>query len=260
MSSTHEELVHWLAKELRGPSPVADILERAPDLSLSDAYGIQRALGERWAAAGDRIIGYKAALTSRAMQAREGIDEPLLGTLLQSRLHEEDTPVSLVEFLQATLEPEVGVLLRSDLAGPGVTRLDALAAIAGYFPCVEIGDIRAASDSPSMAHVVACNTFNGGQIFGQPLVSPAGIDLRLEGVVLSVNGEVRGSATAVEVLGDPVNVVVHMANKLAELGVGLHAGQVLMTGSIVASVAVAPGDDFRVDFTRLGGVRGRFVA
>ena len=38
--------------------------------------------------AGDRIIGYKAALTSKAMQQREGIDSPVLGTLLASRLRE----------------------------------------------------------------------------------------------------------------------------------------------------------------------------
>jgi 2-oxopent-4-enoate/cis-2-oxohex-4-enoate hydratase len=105
-----------------------------------------------------------------------------------------------------------------------------------------------------------CNTFNGGHVFGQPLTSPPGIDLRLEGVVLRVNGEVRASATAVEVLGDPLNAVVFIANKLAELGLSLKAGMVLMTGSIVPSVVVSPGDEVQVDFTRLGQVRVRFVA
>ncbi len=73
-----------------------------------------------------------------------------------------------------------------------------------------------------------------------------------------MNGDVQGSATAVEVLGDPLHAVVFIANKLAELGLSLKASMVLMTGSIVPSVVVRPGDEVQVDFTRLGQVRVRF--
>ena len=55
-------------------------------------------------------------------------------------------------------------------------------------------------------------------------------------MVLRVDGEVVGSATAVEVLGDPLRSVVFMANKLGEIGLSLKAGMVLLTGSIIASV------------------------
>jgi 2-keto-4-pentenoate hydratase len=49
-----------------------------------------------------------------------------------------------------------------------------------------------------------------------------------------------------------------MANKLAEAGLSLQAGMVLLTGSIVRSVAVQPGDAIRVAFTRLGSLHVRF--
>lgn len=90
-------------------------------------------------------------------------------------------------------------------------------------------------------------------------MAPEGIDLRVEGAILRVNGEVRGSATAVEVLGDPINAVVFIANKVWELGWALKAGMVLMTGAIVPSLAVEPGDEIQVDFTRLGQVRVRLT-
>ena len=76
------------------------------------------------------------------MQRQVGIDEPILGTLLASRSYSEEAPVSLASFMMPTLEPEVAVLLKHDLAGPGVTSLDVRAAIEGYFPALEIGDIR----------------------------------------------------------------------------------------------------------------------
>jgi 2-keto-4-pentenoate hydratase len=207
---------------------------------------------------GDRIIGYKAALTSKAMQEQAGVHEPLLGTLLASRLFEERRAISLKGFIKATLEPEIGVLLKADLRGPGLTPLDALGAIGGYLPCVEIGDIRTGENKRSPQQTIVCNTFNGGHVFGRPLNAPEDMDLRLEGMVLMLNGEVRASATAVEVLGDPLNSVVFIANKLAELGLYLRAGMVLMTGSIVRSVEVRPGDEVLVEFTRLGRLHVRF--
>ena len=258
MHARHIALTDWVEHQLAAQQPVAEIIEQAPDLAILDAYQIQQALIARRVERGDRLIGYKAALTSKGMQQQAGIGEPLLGTLLNSRLHSDDAPVSLHGFIKSTLEPEVGVLLHTDLAGPGLSRHEALAAIAGYLPCVEIGDIRSGEARRSVQQTIVCNTFNGGHVFGQPLTATPGIDLRVEGVVLRVNGDVQGSATAVEVLGDPLHAVVFIANKLAELGLSLKASMVLMTGSIVPSVVVRPGDEVQVDFTRLGQVRVRF--
>jgi 2-keto-4-pentenoate hydratase len=111
MHARHVALTDWVEGQLAEPRPVAEIIEQAPDLAILDAYQIQQALIARRTEQGDRLIGYKAALTSKGMQQQAGIAEPLLGTLLSSRLHREDAPVSLHGFIEATLEPEVGVLL-----------------------------------------------------------------------------------------------------------------------------------------------------
>jgi 2-keto-4-pentenoate hydratase len=258
MDTRLTELADWLQQQCASPQPMTDILKRAPEVSFVEAYRVQQILMERCVASGDRVVGYKAAFTSKGMQERFGVGEPLVGTLLASRVTSDDTPVPVRGYLKAILEPEVGVLLRADVSGP-VTRLEAMAAIAGYLPCVEVADVRTGSSAFSPQQALACNTFNGMNVFGGPLTAPEGIDLRTEGVVLRVNGEVRNSATAVEVLGDPINAVVFMANKVAELGWSLKAGMVLMTGGIVASVAVRPGDEIHADFTRLGQVRLRIA-
>lgn len=119
MNARFRALTDWLEHQLAGPHPATDILEHAPDLTLLEAYRIQHALIERGMARGDRIIGYKAAFTNKAMQTMFGLGEPLVGTLLGSRLLSETTPVHLRGFLKTILEPEVGVLLRADLSGPG---------------------------------------------------------------------------------------------------------------------------------------------
>lgn len=257
------DLVEWLDDALLKPEPITDIRERQPEITPADAYGLQLAVMARRVSRGDRIVGYKAALTSAAMQAQIGIPEPMLGTLLGSRTCPEDAPVSLSArgFLRPTLEPEIAVVLGADLAGPGVTAEDALNAIAGFMPAIELGDYRT---DDAFGHTligsVVCNTFNGGIVLGRPLTAPSGIDLRVEGMAMWKNGAPAGSGTGVEVLGDPVNSVAWMANKLGEFGGRLEAGMILMTGSIVASIPVAAGDHIQIRFTRLGGVEVRLTA
>ena len=259
MNTRLNNLTDWLDRQVARNAPVPEITEQDANLTTLEAYQIQKLRMDRQVSKGDRIIGYKAALTSKAMQKQSGVGEPVLGTMLASRRRQEDEPVSLAGFIKATLEPEVAVLMNRELAGPGVTELEALHAVEGYLPCIEIGDIRTGENPRTLQQTIVCNTFNGGHVFGWPLVSPAGMDLRTEGMVLAVNGEVMDSATAVTVLGDPLRSVAFMANKLSELGLALKPGMVLMTGSIVKSVVVKPGDEVLVRFTRLGQVRVRFT-
>jgi 2-keto-4-pentenoate hydratase len=79
-------------------------------------------------------------------------------------------------------------------------------------------------------------------------------------MVLSINGVMQGSATGVEVMGDPLHAVALVANKIGAADGTLKAGMVLMTGSLIANLPVSPGDHLQVEFTRLGRVQARFVA
>ena len=260
MDDRLEKLTDWVDTGLSSPARMTEISNLDSALTPEECYRIQTAVMDRRVANGDRIIGYKAALTSKAMQRDAGISEPLLGTLLASRHYSGNEPVSFAGFLDPTLEPEVAVVMRSDLSGPGVTVYAAMTAIAGYLPAVELGDYRSDRTKRNIQQSLVCNTFNGGFTTGSTLSAPEGLDLRLEGMVMEVNGEVRASATAVEVLGDPLQSVVFMANKLAEQGRSLKAGMVLLTGSIVKGISLEAGDEVRVDFTRLGRLVVKFVA
>ena len=150
-------------------------------------------------------------------------------------------------------------MLKHDLPGPDVTPYQAVLAIEGYLPAIEIGDMRAESFQRSQQMLLVCRAFNGGEALGSRLTAPEGLDLRLEGMVLSRNGEPCASATAVEVLGNPINAVVYLVNKLATLGHTLKAGMIVLTGSIVPNLVVQPGDHIHVGFTRLGEVNLRFT-
>ncbi len=254
-----ERQLDFLEEQISGTVAYVDIIDKVPDLTWDDAYRLQFALAKRKIAKGNPLIGYKAAYTSRAMQQDRGVAGPIIGCLMRSGNFAEGEPVKLTPGIETLVEPEIAVLLNRDLKGPGLTHEEALLAVEGVFPAIEIAEQTLGGRKRSRQMGIAIHKSNGGIMLGSPMSSPLGIDLRLEGMVISINGEVRGSATGVEVLGNPLSLVAVIANKIGEYGEMLKAGMVLMTGSIVTAMPLKPGDDLTVEFTRIGSLHARFT-
>jgi 2-keto-4-pentenoate hydratase len=253
------ELLDFLERQVAG-EPYVDLLEKAPGITEDDAYRLQLALAQRRVARGDRLVGYKAAYTSRLMTRAHGVPlGALIGSLMRSHLVDEGEPVKLRTEFETIVEPEIAVLMKRDLAGPGVGMTDALGAVEGVFPAIEIAERSMGGAKRSRPMAIAIHKSTGCIIIGGPMSDPRGMDLRLEGVTIALNGEIRGSATGVEVLGDPLNLVAIIANLLGRYGASLKAGMVLMTGSVTKAVTAAPGDRVDIEFTRLGRIGARFT-
>ncbi len=85
------------------------------------------------------------------------------------------------------------------------------------------------------------------------------LDLKAHRVVMSINGTMRGSGTGSRALGDPLNVMPWLANRLSEQGRGLAAGAIVSTGTCTGLDPVAPGDHVQANFGSLGTVDILFV-
>lgn len=60
----------------RSGVPIAPLTDARPDMSMMDAYRVQRDLVTRLLADGDRVVGYKLGLTSSPMQRMFGVRLP----------------------------------------------------------------------------------------------------------------------------------------------------------------------------------------
>jgi 2-keto-4-pentenoate hydratase len=250
-------LLDWIHNELFGTPTGIDIAQHAPDLSSADAYRIRLELVKRRIAAGDALIGYKVGGSSKAIREEEDVQEQLVGALMRSGLVPSFGTMAFGAAKKMAVEAEVAVMMKRELRGPGVGLLDVHAAVEGYFPAIEI--IPGSGIKRSEQARILGAKFTGGIVLGPKLSSPHGLDLRLEGAVLSVNGVPKGSATGVAVLGNPLNAVALVANHLAAYGQSLMPGMIVMTGSYMGNVHVAPGDYMQVEFTRLGSASVRFT-
>lgn len=257
-----EETLAQLAGELREAEqsrrPIGPLTESHPGLSVADAYRIQQLNVHGRKAEGELVRGRKVGLTSVAMQQQLGVSEPDFGAIFASMIVEEGDAIPASELIQPRAEAEIAFVMAADLSGPGVSASDALRAVAGALPAIEVIDSRVAEWKIKLPDTIADNASSARVVVGGRLTAVDELDLRLIGMALTHNGAVAATGAGAAVLGNPIRCVAWLANKLGEFGVGLRAGDLVLAGALHAAVPVAPGDSFTAQFAELGAVTTRF--
>lgn len=234
--------------------PIAPLTDDDPSMGMAEGYAVQRELVSLLLADGDRVVGYKAGLTSVPMQRQFGVDTPDYGPVLASTVHGDGDRVPRGGFIAPRVEAEIVFRLGSGLRGPGVGLDQARAAVAEVMAGLEIVDSRIVDWRIRLADTIADLASNGAVVLGTRAVPLAEVDPRLVGMVFSRNGEVVATGAGAAALGDPVAVVAWLANTLGGHGVALEPGQLIMTGALHAAVPMSAGDRFLAEFDRLGTV------
>ncbi len=233
---------------------IAPFTDADPALGIGDGYAVQSELVKLILADGDRIVGYKAGLTSRPMQALLGVDQPDFGPVLASTVYKDGDEVSLSRFIQPKIEAEIVLVLGAELRGPDATVDDARAAVQGASAAMEIVDSRFADWRIKLCDTVADLASNGAVVISETVLPLADVDPRLIGMVLTRNGALVDTGAGAAALGNPLAVVAWLANTLAGDGIALEPGHVVMTGALHAAVPMAPGERYLAEFDRLGSV------
>jgi 2-keto-4-pentenoate hydratase len=250
-----ERAAEWLLAEHRAGHRFTTLRPSAAPASISDAYDIQDKYVALLRPRHGETAGYKVGLTSATMQAFCGIDHPIAGVVLASRMHRSGDEVRPKDFGRLGLEFEIAVRIKSDILA---TEKPFTAAaiephIEGVCAAIELVDDRAADyASLDVRSLVADNSWNAGIVLSE--FKPAWPDLvPMLGRAVKA-GDVIGEGYGRDILGHPFNSVAWLATQLASRGTILKAGQVVMTGSVMKTVF--PGEDahYRFELEGLGFV------
>ncbi|MGE0254574.1 MAG: 2-keto-4-pentenoate hydratase [Alphaproteobacteria bacterium] len=233
----------------RTARPVAQISTAKKPMELADAYAIQAAAIARRLRRGERRSGAKLGFTSRAKAAQMGVFDVIYGRLTDAMLLPDGGIVDLARFVHPRVEPEVAFLLARPLRHP-VSPAEAMAAVGGIAPALEIIDSRYENFKFSLADVVADNCSGAGYVLGQ-WHAPT-LDISNLGMVLEFDGRAVEIASSAAILGHPARSLVEAARFAAERGDRLEAGFVIMAGGATAAAALKPGLSVRVVAQHLG--------
>ncbi|MCR9125369.1 MAG: fumarylacetoacetate hydrolase family protein [Rhodobacteraceae bacterium] len=237
------------------------LISRAhPAITLDQAYAVQAGFVALRRAAGAVPIGWKIGLTSRAMQQALDIDTPDSGVLMSDMAFAQGATVPARRFIQPRVEAEIAFVMKTGLAGAGVTRDDVIAATDHVVAALEILDTRILRRDPDTGQArvifdtVADNAANAGLVLGDARHAVAAQDLRRVGAIVKRDGVVEETGLGAGVLDDPVRGIVWLVRRLAAYGQGLAAGEIVLSGSFVRPVEAPPGSVFDADFGDFGRV------
>ena len=252
-----------IAKQLydaeRGRYEIDKISTANPSMTLEDSYAVQKKLVAMRLSDGEKLIGMKVGLTSKAMQETIGIDVPDYGQLTDAMVILEGQPCKMDELCQPKVEGEIVFFMKKDLKGPGITVADVYNAVEFVAPAIEIVDSRIRKWDVTLFDTVADNGSSGRLIIGSKIVPITDVDMRLTGMTMEKNGELFNSGTTAEVWGNPAASVAWLINELSKFDIGVKAGNIVLSGALTAAPPAIAGDHFVVSFAGMGSVGVKFI-
>jgi 2-oxopent-4-enoate/cis-2-oxohex-4-enoate hydratase len=255
-----DRLGEELYRALRERRTVAPLSARHPGLDIEAAYRISLNFLDRRLADGERVVGKKIGVTSKAVQDMLGVRQPDFGFMTDVMEVEDGAAVEIAAgLIQPRAEAEIAFILRADLNGPGVTDQDVLDATEAIAPCFEIVDSRIADWRIGIVDTVADNASCGVFVLGPARVDPRTVDLPALRVEVRKNGAFLSEGLGSAVQGSPLTAVAWLANTLGRLGVPLKAGEVILSGSLVPLAPAVPGDLFEMELQGVGRCSVRFT-
>jgi 2-oxopent-4-enoate/cis-2-oxohex-4-enoate hydratase len=239
---------------------IKPLTDNHPNMSIADAYQISLQMIGKRVAAGEKIIGKKIGITSKAVMQMLNVDQPDFGYLTDKMVYSQgqDMPISKL-LIQPRAEGELAFILKKDLCGPGITSADVLAATDCVMPSIEVVDSRVEDWKIKIQDTVADNASCGLLLLGDNCVDPSKVDLATCGMVVEKNGSIISTGAGAAAMGSPVNCIVWLANTLGEYGISLNAGEIIMSGSLVPLEPVQAGDNLRVSIGGVGSASVRFT-
>lgn len=248
---SHEMLARRL-RDAYSSGPVPPMRDGLDPVDIVGAYAVQTINTRFWEAEGRRIVGRKAGLTAKAVQAQLGVDQPDFGVLFDDMRVADGGTLDPARCLQPKAEAEIAFVLGADLPSPDTTPDDVAAAVATVHAAIEIVDSRIADWKIAFADTVADNGSSAFFVLadeGKPL---AGLDIWTAGMVMQINGETVSLGVGAAALGHPLNAAAWLARTLAARGESLKAGDVLLAGALGPMVTMSPGDKVEAFIGGLG--------
>jgi 2-keto-4-pentenoate hydratase len=227
------------------------------------AYAVQTVLHDLLTDAGwGQVVGHKIGCTTPVMQEYLHIDSPCAGGIFASTAQFQIGRFDYSRFVRVGVECEIAVTVGVDLpANTAPFDLRAVAAaVSACHAAIEVVDDRyvdyPALDTPTL---IADDFFGAGCVLGAPVAGFDPFELARATASMTINGKQVGAGVGTDILGEPLEALVWLANNQAARGVGLRAGEFVLLGSLVQTHWLTPGAEVVVANDPLGEVRASFA-
>ncbi len=245
------------------PRLVESYLSRVPlrelslDADLNQAHKIQMKFVEKIGRKLGAVVGYKAGLTSRSIQNRFGVTQPLRGVILKEMLLKSGATLPSDFAAVPMCEGDLMVRVGSEKINRAITIRDALDALDSVIPFIEIPDmVFAKGVHVNASMIVATNVGARYGVMGKPIPLSSSVEWinRLRNMTIAIfnrNNEKIDSGQGNVLLGHPLNVVLWIRDSLKREGKKLKKGDLLSLGALTGMIPVKPDSVIRARYEGL---------
>lgn len=220
--------------------PYANLPEAGTPLSIDDAYEAQQAYWRLAEPVYGPVAGVKVATTTKVMQELMGISHPCGGAIFAKTIHGSPARIPKAAFVNLRVESEIALKLGTDMPAARApwTAESAAECVAGVMPAFELIEDRNAVYTRTRAtSMIVDNCWNGGVVLGSmKKVAPEDV-IGVNGRQ-TLNGRPSGEGNA----ENPYETLAWLANLMAARKLDLRSGMVAITGSLIPTFSIWPGD------------------
>ncbi len=222
------------------------------NLTTNQAYALQAEVVRLREKRGEKVIGYKVGCTSKPIQVQLGVKQPIFGRLFDTECHPNGVHLSSSRFANLAVEGEMAVRLSRDLPGLPLSVEECREAIALVFPVIELHHYVLPGAWPPGQWLIASNGMHAGFVSAEAQTRCSGLATFAHSLRIRINEVVVGAVEDAASLTCPIESLRWLAGRLAQLGLRLCKGQVILTGSPMKLYPVASGSRIVVEAPPLG--------
>ncbi|MSQ60588.1 MAG: hypothetical protein EXR36_13340 [Betaproteobacteria bacterium] len=260
-SSLHEA-AQLIVRHRLNRIPLPNLAQGTGPKDVAEGYAVQAQAQRILAQSLGAVAGHKIGATNAAIQRKLGVGHPCAGTVYAKTVWRTGVELPVADFIRPGLECEIAFRFGHHLAPRALPyeRADLTAAIDACMISMEIVDNR--YEDLARIHIptlIADDTLDAGVILGEPHADWRSLDMpKLTGTIRRDGSEIsRGTAS--NILGDPLNAMVWIANTYSQLGRTLKRGEFVSTGSIADLIWVKAGEHYVIEVETLGTLEVKFV-
>ena len=251
--STIYEYVERVATAQSEKTAIEKITNSKPDLTIEQAYEIQRLSIEKSISADNAFIGWKMGLTSKAKQQQVGVDSTIYGRLTKN-MYMQTNEIEAAGYIHPRIEPEVAFTFKKPITGANLTPYEVWSAVEYVYLALEVIDSRYENFSFSLVDVIADNASSTKLLMGSQPYAPTSTDWAQLKVDVYHNDELKYQGVGAAILEHPINSVIELLNMLSKEGRGIVPGEIVLAGAMTDAVAVKSGDVVTADYGPLGAL------
>lgn len=233
-----QELAARMLADYDARTPAQHFAE-SPDLTTAQAYALQAEIVRLREQRGEKVIGYKVGCTSPAVQRQLGIGEPIFARIFDTGCFPCGAKLSHRCYANLAVEGELAVRLGESVSGHSIGADECRAAITSAFPVIELHHYVLRSPQPALAELIATGGMHAGFVLAEE--EPVCGLPELESLSIWINDQQIGMAPGADVTELAVRSVRWLADRLAESGLQLAKGQIVLTGSLLPLYTLKPG-------------------